>query len=195
MRRLEIRFDGETRVVDIDDDADIGDLKAALRPNGAIILKDQTGRTWLDCFDVADVPEDVRLEAWIDEDEEKEKGKEREKAERDGRRMTDMYEQTRASLKRNPELVKQVLENPTIQHLLGDPKRLMGIIENNPSLHHLPGMKTLLEDPEKLKKAQAVARNPEKLQRALQQEGPRLRSMTWHLRPFPWISETVQIYV
>lgn len=185
MRRLEIRLEGEIREVDVSVDADIAELKAAIRPRSTIILKDKTGRTWLDCFDVSDIPEDVELEATIDRDED----------ETDGEKMSDMFEQTKQQLKKNPELLKQVLENPVIQQLLGDPKKLQTLIDNNPSLHSLPGMKTILESPERLKRVQAVASNPRKFQEVVQNKGPILRSMLWHLRPFPWIAESAQMYV
>lgn len=68
----------------------------------------------------------------------------------------------------NPELLRQVLDNPLVQRLMNDPDNMRTLITSNPQMQELmernPEINHMLNNPDLLRQTMELARNPSMLQ-------------------------------
>lgn len=68
----------------------------------------------------------------------------------------------------NPDLLRQVLDNPLVQRLMNDPENMRTLITSNPQMQELmernPEINHMLNNPELLRQTMELARNPSMLQ-------------------------------
>lgn len=68
----------------------------------------------------------------------------------------------------NPDLLRQVLDNPLVQRLMNDPEHMRTLITSNPQMQELidrnPEINHMLSNPELLRQTMELARNPSMLQ-------------------------------
>ncbi|GJQ69927.1 hypothetical protein Trydic_g13329 [Trypoxylus dichotomus] len=68
----------------------------------------------------------------------------------------------------NPDLLRQVLDNPLVQRLMNDPENMRALIMSNPQMQDLmernPEINHMLNNPELLRQTMELARNPSMLQ-------------------------------
>jgi len=172
----------EFKEVIIDSDASIEDLKIAIDTEldpESVTLSDETGRIWLDCFDVSDIPDDLTLHIISRKPVVEIKDE-----------TLEMMKNARDALKNNPRLLQEMQENPVVQNLLNDPEKLKDLVKRNPGMQKLPGVQRLLEDPELITKAQAIANDPERLEKALHFTPSLTDGAWWYLRPHPQIARS-----
>lgn len=71
----------------------------------------------------------------------------------------------------NPELLRQVLDNPLTQQLMNDPQNMRTLITSNPQMQELmeryPEINNMLNNPELLRQTTELARNPSMLQQLM----------------------------
>lgn len=68
----------------------------------------------------------------------------------------------------NPDLLRQVLDNPLVQRLMNDPENMRALLTSNPQMQQLmernPEITHMLNNPELLRQTVELARNPSMLQ-------------------------------
>ncbi|KAK9890445.1 hypothetical protein WA026_010531 [Henosepilachna vigintioctopunctata] len=68
----------------------------------------------------------------------------------------------------NPEMMRQVLDNPLVQTLMNDPENMRSLITSNPQMQELmernPEISHMMNNPELLRQTMELARNPSMLQ-------------------------------
>lgn len=68
----------------------------------------------------------------------------------------------------NPDLLRQVLNNPLVQRLMNDPENMRTLITSNPQMQELmernPEINHMLNNPDLLRQTMELARNPSMLQ-------------------------------
>ncbi|XP_059047887.1 ubiquilin-1 [Achroia grisella] len=68
----------------------------------------------------------------------------------------------------NPDMLRQVLDNPLVQQMMNDPENMRSLITSNPQMQDLmarnPEISHMLNNPELLRQTMELARNPAMLQ-------------------------------
>ncbi|KAL3289780.1 hypothetical protein HHI36_023175 [Cryptolaemus montrouzieri] len=68
----------------------------------------------------------------------------------------------------NPDMLRQVLDNPLVQTLMNDPENMRSLITSNPQMQELmernPEISHMMNNPELLRQTMELARNPSMLQ-------------------------------
>ncbi|XP_071054787.1 ubiquilin-1 [Onthophagus taurus] len=79
----------------------------------------------------------------------------------------DLQSRLQSELMGNPDLLRQVLDNPLVQRLLTDPENMRALIMSNPQMQELidrnPDINHMLNNPELLRQTMELARNPSML--------------------------------
>lgn len=80
----------------------------------------------------------------------------------------DLQNRMQSELLGNPDLLRQVLDNPLVQRLMNDPENMRTLIVTNPQMQELiernPEINHMLSNPELLRQTMELARNPSMLQ-------------------------------
>lgn len=80
----------------------------------------------------------------------------------------DLQSRMQSELLGNPDLLRQVLDNPLVQRLMNDPENMRALITSNPQMQELmernPEINHMLNNPELLRQTMELARNPSMLQ-------------------------------
>lgn len=80
----------------------------------------------------------------------------------------DLQNRMQSELLGNPDLLRQVLDNPLVQRLMNDPENMRALITSNPQMQELmernPEINHMLNNPELLRQTMELARNPSMLQ-------------------------------
>ncbi|KRT80368.1 Ubiquitin, partial [Oryctes borbonicus] len=80
----------------------------------------------------------------------------------------DLQNRMQTELLGNPDLLRQVLDNPLVQRLMNDPENMRALIMSNPQMQELmernPEINHMLNNPELLRQTMELARNPSMLQ-------------------------------
>lgn len=68
----------------------------------------------------------------------------------------------------NPDMLRQMLDNPLVQTLMNDPENMRSLITSNPQMQELmernPEINHMMNNPELLRQTMELARNPSMLQ-------------------------------
>lgn len=79
----------------------------------------------------------------------------------------DLQNRMQSELLGNPDLLRQVLDNPLVQRLMNDPENMRALITSNPQMQELmernPEINHMLNNPELLRQTMELARNPSML--------------------------------
>lgn len=80
----------------------------------------------------------------------------------------DLQNRMQTELLGNPELLRQVLDNPLVQRIMNDPEHMRTLITSNPQMQELidrnPEINHMLSNPELIRQTMELARNPSMLQ-------------------------------
>ncbi|CAH2087066.1 unnamed protein product [Euphydryas editha] len=80
----------------------------------------------------------------------------------------DLQARMQNELLSNPEMLRQVLDNPLVQQMMNDPENMRTLITSNPQMQDLmarnPEISHMLNNPELLRQTMELARNPAMLQ-------------------------------
>ncbi|XP_064072933.1 ubiquilin-1 [Vanessa tameamea] len=80
----------------------------------------------------------------------------------------DLQARMQQELLSNPEMLRQVLDNPLVQQMMNDPENMRSLITSNPQMQDLmarnPEISHMLNNPELLRQTMELARNPAMLQ-------------------------------
>jgi ubiquilin len=80
----------------------------------------------------------------------------------------DMQSRMQQELMGNPELMRNILDNPMVQQMLNNPETMRTLITSNPQMQDLmqrnPEISHMLNNPEVLRQTMELARNPSMLQ-------------------------------
>ncbi|KAG8224108.1 hypothetical protein J437_LFUL001802 [Ladona fulva] len=80
----------------------------------------------------------------------------------------DLQSQMQREFLGNPEMLRQILDNPLVQRLMNDPENMRNLITSNPQMQELmernPEITHTLNNPDLLRQAMELARNPSMLQ-------------------------------
>lgn len=80
----------------------------------------------------------------------------------------DLQNRMQSELLGNPDLLRQVLDNPLVQRLMNDPENMRTLITSNPQMQELidrnPEINHMLNNPDLLRQTMELARNPSMLQ-------------------------------
>ncbi|XP_072938484.1 ubiquilin-1 [Epargyreus clarus] len=80
----------------------------------------------------------------------------------------DLQARMQQELLSNPEMLRQVLDNPLVQQMMNDPENMRTLITSNPQMQDLmsrnPEISHMLNNPELLRQTMELARNPAMLQ-------------------------------
>lgn len=80
----------------------------------------------------------------------------------------DLQARMQQELLSNPDMLRQVLENPLVQQMMNDPENMRTLITSNPQMQDLmsrnPEISHMLNNPELLRQTMELARNPAMLQ-------------------------------
>ncbi|XP_004929678.1 ubiquilin-1 isoform X2 [Bombyx mandarina] len=80
----------------------------------------------------------------------------------------DLQARMQQELLSNPDMLRQVLDNPLVQQMMNDPENMRSLITSNPQMQDLmsrnPEISHMLNNPELLRQTMELARNPAMLQ-------------------------------
>merc|ERR1712106_626081 len=80
----------------------------------------------------------------------------------------EMQQRMQRDLMSNPDMLRQVLDNPVTQSLMSNPDVIRQILESNPQMQEVmernPEIRQMLNNPEVLRQMMEIARNPSRLQ-------------------------------
>ncbi|CAK1542118.1 unnamed protein product [Leptosia nina] len=80
----------------------------------------------------------------------------------------DLQARMQQELLSNPEMLRQVLDNPLVQQMMNDPENMRSLITSNPQMQDLmarnPEISHMLNNPDLLRQTMELARNPAMLQ-------------------------------
>merc|ERR1711892_826708 len=80
----------------------------------------------------------------------------------------EMQQRMRRDLMSNPDMLRQVLDNPLTQSLMSNPDVIRQMLESNPQMQEVmdrnPEIRQMLNNPEVLRQMMDIARNPSRLQ-------------------------------
>jgi len=80
----------------------------------------------------------------------------------------ELQNRLQSELMGNPEMLRQVLDNPLVQRLMNDPENVRALITSNPQIQELmernPEISHMINNPELLRHTMELARNPSMLQ-------------------------------
>ncbi|CAG4935116.1 unnamed protein product [Colias eurytheme] len=80
----------------------------------------------------------------------------------------DLQARMQQELLSNPEMLRQVLDNPLVQQMMNDPENMRTLITSNPQMQDLmsrnPEISHMLNNPDLLRQTMELARNPAMLQ-------------------------------
>lgn len=80
----------------------------------------------------------------------------------------DLQNRMQSEILTNPEMLRQVLDNPLVQRLMNDPDNMRTLITSNPQMQQLmernPEINHMLNNPDLLRQTMELARNPSMLQ-------------------------------
>jgi len=80
----------------------------------------------------------------------------------------EMQQQMQRDLMNNPDMLRQVLDNPITQNLMSNPDVIRQMLEANPQMQEVmernPEIRQMLNNPEMLRQMMEIARNPSRLQ-------------------------------
>ncbi|XP_071450374.1 ubiquilin-1-like [Hetaerina americana] len=80
----------------------------------------------------------------------------------------DLQSQMQREFLGNPDMLRQILDNPLVQRLMNDPENMRNLITSNPQMQELmernPEITHTLNNPDLLRQAMELARNPSMLQ-------------------------------
>ncbi|OWR44127.1 ubiquilin-1-like [Danaus plexippus] len=80
----------------------------------------------------------------------------------------DLQARMQQELLSNPDMLRQVLDNPLVQQMMNDPENMRTLITSNPQMQDLmarnPEISHMLNNPELLRQTMELARNPAMLQ-------------------------------
>lgn len=80
----------------------------------------------------------------------------------------DLQARMQQELVSNPDMLRQVLDNPLVQQMMNDPENMRTLITSNPQMQDLmsrnPEISHMLNNPELLRQTMELARNPAMLQ-------------------------------
>jgi len=85
-----------------------------------------------------------------------------------GGNLADMQSQMQTAMSRNPDMVRQMLENPMMQQMLSNPEILNSMIQANPQMRDLmernPEVASTLNNPDMMRQTLELMRNPGAMQ-------------------------------
>jgi len=80
----------------------------------------------------------------------------------------EMQQRMQRELMQNPDMLRQVLDNPVTQSLMSNPDVIRQMLESNPQMQEVmdrnPEIRQMLNNPEVLRQMMEIARNPSRLQ-------------------------------
>jgi len=80
----------------------------------------------------------------------------------------EMQQRMQRELVQNPDMLRQVLDNPLTQSLMSNPDVIRQMLESNPQMQEVmdrnPEIRQMLNNPEVLRQMMEIARNPSRLQ-------------------------------
>merc|ERR1712106_330489 len=80
----------------------------------------------------------------------------------------EMQQRMQRDLMSNPDMLRQVLDNPVTQSLMSNPDVIRQMLESNPQMQEVmernPEIRQMLNNPEVLRQMMEIARNPSRLQ-------------------------------
>ncbi|XP_075238625.1 ubiquilin isoform X2 [Lycorma delicatula] len=86
----------------------------------------------------------------------------------------ELQQRMQRELLTNPEMLRQVMENPLVQQLMNDPNNMRQLILANPQMQELierhPEINHMLNNPDLLRQTMEVARNPSMLQELMRSQ-------------------------
>merc|ERR1712112_433659 len=96
----------------------------------------------------------------------------------------EMQQRMQRELMSNPDMLRQVLDNPLTQSLMSNPDVIRQMLESNPQMQEVmernPEIRQMLNNPEVLRQMMEIARNPSRLQemtRTMDRQMQNLESM------------------
>jgi len=96
----------------------------------------------------------------------------------------EMQQRMQRDLMSNPDMLRQVLDNPVTQSLMSNPDVIRQMLESNPQMQEVmernPEIRQMLNNPEVLRQMMEIARNPSRLQemtRTMDRQMQNLESM------------------
>merc|ERR1712012_897016 len=96
----------------------------------------------------------------------------------------EMQQRMQRELMQNPDMLRQVLDNPVTQSLMSNPDVIRQMLESNPQMQEAmernPEIRQMLNNPEVLRQMMEIARNPSRLQemtRTMDRQMQNLESM------------------
>merc|ERR1719445_1754313 len=96
----------------------------------------------------------------------------------------EMQQRMQRDLMSNPDMLRQVLDNPLTQSLMSNPDVIRQMLESNPQMQEVmernPEIRQMLNNPEVLRQMMEIARNPSRLQemtRTMDRQMQNLESM------------------
>ena len=80
----------------------------------------------------------------------------------------EMQQRMQRELMQNPDMLRQVMDNPVTQQLMSNPDVIRQMLESNPQMQEVmdrnPEIRQMLNNPEVLRQMMEIARNPSRLQ-------------------------------
>lgn len=81
----------------------------------------------------------------------------------------------------NPDLLRQVMDNPAVQSLMSNPDYMRDLIRSNPQMQQLmernPEISHMLNNPDLLRQTMEVVRNPSMLQELMRTQDRALSNL------------------
>lgn len=85
-----------------------------------------------------------------------------------GTNMADLQSRMQNEILQNPDMIRNILDNPLVQRIMNDPENMRTLLTRNPQMQELmernPEISHMLNNPELLRQTMELARNPSMLQ-------------------------------
>ncbi|XP_057666588.1 ubiquilin-1 [Diorhabda carinulata] len=85
-----------------------------------------------------------------------------------GTNMADLQSSMQNEILQNPDMIRNILDNPLVQRIMNDPENMRTLLTRNPQMQELmernPEISHMLNNPELLRQTMELARNPSMLQ-------------------------------
>lgn len=98
-----------------------------------------------------------------------------------GGSITDMERQMQEELRRNPQMMQQIMENPIVQSMMSNPDIMQQMMLSNPRMRELmdrnPEISHMLNNPELMRQAMEYTRNPAMLQEMMRNQDRALSNL------------------
>lgn len=98
-----------------------------------------------------------------------------------GGNFADMERQMREELRRNPQMMQQIMDNPIVQSMMSNPDIMQQMMLNNPRMRDLmdrnPEVGHMLNNPELMRQAMEYTRNPAMLQEMMRNQDRALSNL------------------